>query len=333
MLGAAVKSAMGHTAAIVLAWTGLPSLFDDPQPTEAVVVVALAPVAERRNLPDAASETPPAPLEPPPPAPEAAPEPPARMAALAPPPPAAKPPPPPPPAPARPAPAPAAPPEPSAAAPAPAPLPPLPAARPEARLPDGVTAPKRKPRPPQPQRRAEPRPEPAPAPPRRDFERALEQIDDLETALAQRDQEDEAAEPEAAPAADTPAPAPADPIDRLLAQARTPEPYRPDERLGMTEIDSIRAQIQRQWAVPAGAEDAHEMVVTLRLQLAEDGAVRAVSVIEQTRMSADSFYRTMAESAVRAVRRAAPIQGLSPHNHALWRDITLRFNLRDMFGR
>jgi len=101
--------------------------------------------------------------------------------------------------------------------------------------------------------------------------------------------------------------------------------------LSMTEIDSIRAQIHRNWNLPAGARDAQTMTVTLRIQLARDGTVRSVEVVDAARMQEDPFFRTMAESAVRAVNRTGQIKNLSPDNYSLWRDIAVRFDPREMF--
>ena len=103
----------------------------------------------------------------------------------------------------------------------------------------------------------------------------------------------------------------------------------------MTEIDAIRAQIQRNWNVPAGAEGAHEMTVRLRVRLEADGrTVRRVTVEDPARAREDPFFRAMADSAVRAVKRTERLDGLSPETYRKLRDrpdIALRFNPRDMF--
>ncbi len=350
MIAAAFKSAMWHAAALLLAYAGLPSLFDDPPPAESAVVVAVVPLAETRNLPDAAAESPedppedpraeppPAPAEAPPPAPAARqvaalPPPPAPRAAPPPEPvarPRAKPAPPPapepapaeaaaPPAPAREAPPPpsdARPPAPPAAAPAPPPDAPEPAAPPPQELAE-LPAPAAPPAPPPPPEVRRPREKPEP--PARDFERALESLDDIETALPAREDA-----PPAAPEAD--------PIEQLLARTEADAPRRLDAQLSRTVIDAIRSQVRRNWSVPTGAEDAHEMVVTLDLRLGPDGAVRDVQVVEAARMAQDAAFRAMAESAVRAVRKTERFDGLPPETWARWRDIRMNFNPEDMFG-
>ncbi len=165
------------------------------------------------------------------------------------------------------------------------------------------------------------RPRPKPMPPvRLDFESALQSLEKMEPVPRAPEPETETT------------PAAADPIDQLLAEAATP--HRLDTPLSQTEVDAIRSQIQRNWNVPAGARDAHEMRVTLRLQLRRDGTVERVEVDERDRMrmQSDPFYRTMAESAVRAVRKTEQIQYLSPKKYEQWRDIKLTFDPREMYG-
>jgi len=339
MRGAAVKSAILHLFVAIVAWVGLPQLFDDSPIGERVIVVEMVDIADQRNLPSEIVEKPDAPepeAEPTPPEPES------EIAELTPPPPPppAEQAPPPPPEIAEPepepesAPAPEPVPEPeqlAAPEPEPEPLPrpepkperaPEPEPEPEpaqvAQLPNEVSRPKRKPNAP------EPEPEPEPEQPRLDFDRALESLDELDLP---------AAIPVSEPEAEVPPPAEEvvdNAIDRLLAAADTP--YRADTPLSMTEIDSIRAQIQRNWNVPAGAQDAQMMIVKLRIQLGPDGTVRNVDVVEKDRMNAEPFFRTMAESAVRAVKRTGQIQNLSPDKYHLWRDITVKFDPREMFG-
>ncbi|HEX9646867.1 MAG TPA: cell envelope integrity protein TolA [Alphaproteobacteria bacterium] len=306
MLRAAMRSGLLHIAVIVAAYVGLPHLLEEAPTAENVIVVDMVQVAEQRNLPNRMIE--------PEPQPEPEPEPVKQEA------PKVEPPPPPPPPeaaeapPPVPAPEPAAeptpPPEPEIAAPAPAPEPtpepePEPLAAEAAPLPAEIDRPIRKPEPPSPL----------------DFEQALKS---LEAAASEPPQPRREPEPEPAP------PAAADPIETLLAAADTP--FRRDAPLSMTEIDNIREQIRRNWNVPAGARDAQITEVTLRIQLAQDGTVRRVEVVDQERMRRDPFFRTMAESAVRAVNKTGRIVNLSPDKYHLWRDMVVTFDPKEMFG-
>jgi len=46
----------------------------------------------------------------------------------------------------------------------------------------------------------------------------------------------------------------------------------------------------------------------------------------------DDFFRTAAESAVRAVRLCTPLKNLPTTKYDRWQEITLTFNPREMLG-
>ena len=95
--------------------------------------------------------------------------------------------------------------------------------------------------------------------------------------------------------------------------------------------DLVRQQIRQCWNVPAGAKDIQNMVVEIRMQLGPDGAVQRVEPRDPGRMGSDPFYRTLAESAMRAVLnpRCNPLK-LPPDSYDIWRDMTLTFNPKDL---
>ena len=121
-----------------------------------------------------------------------------------------------------------------------------------------------------------------------------------------------------------------DPVEQVLAKAN--DGFRSDVPLSMTELDNIRYQIQRNWNLPAGGRNVHNMQVALRIQLAPDGQVLDVSVVDQDQVLNDPFFRAMAESAVRAVLKTGQIKNLSPAKYHLWRDMKVNFDPREMFG-
>jgi hypothetical protein len=103
----------------------------------------------------------------------------------------------------------------------------------------------------------------------------------------------------------------------------------------MSEIDAIRYQIQRCWSVPAGARDAGDLVVRLRVFLNPDGSLsRAPEIVESARAPSvgEEYYRAAAESARRAVQVCSPLKNLPPAKYEKWRELTLTFNPKDMLG-
>ena len=107
----------------------------------------------------------------------------------------------------------------------------------------------------------------------------------------------------------------------------------PWPEMTISEIDLVRQQIHRCWSLPAGAKDAHKMLISIRIAMNPDGTVRTARVLDSSRMNSDPFYRTMAESALRAVLnpRCQPFK-LPPEKYDRWRSMKLNFDPRDMFG-
>ena len=97
-----------------------------------------------------------------------------------------------------------------------------------------------------------------------------------------------------------------------------------DEPLSSSVRDAIRRQIEDKWSVPAGAADAGDLAVQIRILLLPDGEVRRADIVDKARLS-DTFYRTMAESARRAVLQASPLRDLPPEKYEQWREITFTF--------
>jgi len=101
----------------------------------------------------------------------------------------------------------------------------------------------------------------------------------------------------------------------------------------MSEIEAVRRQIERCWNLPAGAKDADSLIVSIRVEMNIDGTPRTAVVTDQSRMRADPFYRSAAESAVRAVLnpRCHPFT-LPREKFSRWKTMTLVFNPKEMFG-
>lgn len=108
--------------------------------------------------------------------------------------------------------------------------------------------------------------------------------------------------------------------------------YNPSLPLSMSEQDAIRSQIAKCWNVPAGAKDAHELIVVLKIQLERDGALIKVELANESkaRYSRDNFFRAAADSAMRAVRQCSPLQNLPPDKFDTWREMELTFDPKEM---
>ena len=110
-------------------------------------------------------------------------------------------------------------------------------------------------------------------------------------------------------------------------------PYDPGLPLSMSELDAIRSQIAKCWSVPAGAKNAENLQVTLRVQLQQDGTVITVELADESVPrygSGDTFFRAAADSALRAVRQCSPLKNLPPEKYQTWKDIIMTFDPKEM---
>lgn len=108
--------------------------------------------------------------------------------------------------------------------------------------------------------------------------------------------------------------------------------YDPTIPMSISEKDAIRSQIAKCWSVPAGAKDAHDLIVVLRLEVAQDGSVTKVELTKDSkaRYSSDTFFRAAADSAIRAVKQCSPLQNLPADKYGTWRDMELTFDPKEM---
>ncbi len=106
-------------------------------------------------------------------------------------------------------------------------------------------------------------------------------------------------------------------------------PLRP---LAISEIDLVRQQIRECWNLPAGAKEAQDLSIEIRMVMNSDGTVRQARILNQNRLQSDPFFRAAAESALRAVLnpRCNPLK-LPPEKYQQWQNMTLIFDPSQMF--
>lgn len=94
----------------------------------------------------------------------------------------------------------------------------------------------------------------------------------------------------------------------------------------------MRRTVQPCWNFDAGSLNAKSLNVEIRLYMNPDGTVRATELMDPARAARDSFYRSAAESARRAVMNPGCNKlPLPPGNYDQWRTLILNFDPRD-FG-
>ena len=147
--------------------------------------------------------------------------------------------------------------------------------------------------------------------PETDFNKVLQSVVDPETASPTQDKGTE----------------------QQVASAQAPAAQQFANRLTISELDAVRAQIERCWNVPIGARDVENMQVEIHVVMRSDATVSSAQIIDrQGRYYGDTHYRAVADSALRAVLnpQCSPLK-LPPDKYDTWQRFTLNFNPRDMF--
>ena len=104
----------------------------------------------------------------------------------------------------------------------------------------------------------------------------------------------------------------------------------PGERMSLSEIDAFRAQIRACWSVPAGAKNAENLLVRVRVQLDPSGRPIAKKIINRAQLT-DSFFLSAAESVLRAIERCQPYK-MPLEKYESWREMELNFDPSKMLN-
>ena len=102
--------------------------------------------------------------------------------------------------------------------------------------------------------------------------------------------------------------------------------------LSISEIDAIAGRLRACWNLDPGAMGIEDMVVEIKAQLNQNGTVRSVEIMDMSRYNSDNHFRSVADSARRAVYICAPYQILADkyaEKYDMWKVMRLRFNPMD----
>ena len=101
--------------------------------------------------------------------------------------------------------------------------------------------------------------------------------------------------------------------------------------LTLSEEDALKAQIFGCWSLPLGLPYQENLLVRIKLRLKPDGTVLRSEILDHARMNkpGQSFYKVLAESALRAVRICQPLR-VPPTGYDKWKDLQLNFDANEM---
>ena len=103
--------------------------------------------------------------------------------------------------------------------------------------------------------------------------------------------------------------------------------------LTLSEEDALKAQIFGCWSIPLGLPYNENLLVRIKLKLKPDGSVIKTEVLDHARMNkpGESFYKVLAESALRAIQLCQPLR-VPSQGYERWKDLQLNFDAREMLG-
>ena len=102
--------------------------------------------------------------------------------------------------------------------------------------------------------------------------------------------------------------------------------------LSISEIDAIAGRLRACWNLDPGAMGIKDMIIEIRAFLNKDGSVRTVDIINTSRYNSDAHFRSVADSARRAVYICAPYSIFADKyadKYDKWNTMLLRFNPLD----
>ncbi len=101
--------------------------------------------------------------------------------------------------------------------------------------------------------------------------------------------------------------------------------------LTLSEEDALKAQIFGCWSIPLGLPYNENLLVRIKLKLKPDGTVSKTEILDHARMNkpGQSFYKVLAESALRAVKLCQPLR-VPTTGYERWKELQLNFDAREM---
>lgn len=128
-------------------------------------------------------------------------------------------------------------------------------------------------------------------------------------------------------------PVPETPLKESKVTSDKPMPdVREGDQITTSERDAVSRQFVPCWNLLAGAKGAQDMVIEIKVQASPDGTIADAHIVDTGRMAVDSAFSAAASSALRAVKnpKCSPLK-LAPEKYNQWKNLTLRFNPKDMF--
>jgi len=101
-------------------------------------------------------------------------------------------------------------------------------------------------------------------------------------------------------------------------------------QLSQSEIDALKARLYALWSPPAGAQDASQVQIMIRIRFKRDGTLAAGPQVITS--GSGPVFNAMRDSAVRAVLVGQPYTMLRPDHYDTWQEIDFVFDSSKMYS-
>ncbi|QOD37985.1 hypothetical protein [Candidatus Wolbachia massiliensis] len=96
--------------------------------------------------------------------------------------------------------------------------------------------------------------------------------------------------------------------------------------LVITEIvNSIRDKLTKCWNIPESIAYKENFSIKINLLLSTQGEIVIADVVDSNSYKNNPLFRSIADSAMRAVYKCSPLTGLPAEHYHIWREVTLDF--------
>jgi outer membrane biosynthesis protein TonB len=117
------------------------------------------------------------------------------------------------------------------------------------------------------------------------------------------------------------------------AEKESKGPFDVESPISISEYQAIKQQIEKHWSVPTGGRDTKDIRVTLYIKLKPDGSVEQVRLTDsKCPIGSSALCQAVADTALRAVWLASPIQNLSQSRYDSWREFYIECDPSEIAG-
>jgi len=125
----------------------------------------------------------------------------------------------------------------------------------------------------------------------------------------------------------------ADQVEQRLQRLRAAQPPQntsDPNTLTASDLQALAKRLAECWQVPEGVRNAPNLHVAVHVKFARDGSLAEPPKVINS--NPDPHFAVAAKSAITGLIRCAPFSFLPAARYAVWQDITVDFNSRELFG-